>query len=462
MRGPDQPSLLVVFADQMRGRDMRCAGNYEVSTPALDALADEGVRVSHCYANTPVCTPNRGTMLTGLHPTEHGALGNDLPLRTGQPSIGSITHEHGYATGYIGKWHLDGVPRGRFTPPGPRRHGFDFWAAYNCRHDYFSPRYYRDTPELITPRGYEPVVQTDIALQFLEGLTGEQPFCLFLSWGPPHDPYDQVPHHYRDLYDPSSLTLPTNVVPDTGNPLAERWEIRRTIADYYAAITALDDQLDRLLAKLAALGRREDTIIVFTSDHGDMLWAHGWMKKQLPFEESVHIPLIVRWPDGLPAGATAEDLCSSVDLMPTLLSLAGLPLPPGLHGKDRTGVLRGQDAGPGDVVLANYVQLDESRRQDVPEWRGLRTSRWTYAETLGRRPWLLFDNHTDPWQQSNRVEDPACASDREDLCRRLSAQLEMTDDPFLSTESTIDHYGLRRLWREREEQHGATQHRGSP
>jgi arylsulfatase A-like enzyme len=441
---------LLVFADQLRGRDLGCMGNRQVATPELDRLAADGVLARRCYANTPVCTPNRGTLLTGRLPLTHGALGNDLPLRPDVPSIGVRAAEAGWRTGYVGKWHLDGIPREKFTPPGPRRAGFDFWAAYNCTHDYLHPRYYRDEPEVISVDGYEPVVQTDLALGFLDGLAADERFCLFLSWGPPHDPYDALPAEYRGRVDPDSVTLAPNVDLDTGNPLAARREIRRTIADYYAAIGALDEQFGRLMSRLDALGRRQDTIVVFTSDHGDMLWAHGWMKKQLPYEESAHVPLLVRWPAAIPAGTVRDAVVSTADLAPTIAAALGAARLDGADGRDVLPELTGSPTADDDAaLLANHLVLDEGLRQGVPEWRGLRTARHTYAERLGRVPWLLFDNEADPWQMRNLVDDPACGELQAEFAARLRARLDAVGDPFLDTEGMADHCGVRAEWDER-------------
>jgi len=444
------PSVLVVFADQLRGRDLGCMGNPQAPTPELDRLAAEGVLARRCYANTPVCTPNRGSLLTGRLPLTHGALGNDLPLRPDVPSIGVRARAAGCRTGYVGKWHLDGIPREKFTPPGPRRAGFDFWAAYNCTHDYLHPRYYRDEPEVISTPGYEPVVQTDLALEFLDGLAAEHRFCLCLSWGPPHDPYDALPEEYRGRVDPGSLALAPNVDADTDNPLAARWEIRRAIADYYAAIGALDEQFGRLMRRLDALGRRDDTIVVFTSDHGDMLWAHGWMKKQLPYEESAHVPLVVRWPAAIAAGVVSDAVVSTIDLAPTLAAALGAAPLEGADGRDVLAELTGSaPVGADAVLLANHLVLDEGLRQGVPEWRGLRTAGHTYAERVGRVPWLLFDNEADPWQMRNLVDDPASAELRIDFAARLRARLDAVGDPFLDTEGMADHCGVRAEWDER-------------
>src|SRR5579871_6360000 len=365
-----QPNLLFVFADQMRGMDMGCAGNPDVSTPAMDRMAAEGTRLSHCYATTPVCGPNRAILLTGTYSTTSGVIGNDLPLPLGIPTLGTIARENGYRTGYIGKWHLDGLPRTRFTPPGPRRHGFEFWAAYNCSHDYFHPRWYRDTPQLIEVEGYEPEAQTDLALQFLLEHASE-PFCLLLSWGPPHDPYDQVPASYQARYDPAKISLRPNVQTDIANPLAAGKECRQTLCRYYAAITALDEQLGRILDRLDDLGLADDTLVVFTSDHGDMLWSHGWMKKQSPYEEAVQVPLLIRWPGRIPACTTRDTLLGTVDVLPTLAGLLEWRHAANMEGTDLSGTLRGEPRAPAPsaLFLANYLSEDEGVQQQMPVWR---------------------------------------------------------------------------------------------
>ena len=185
---------------------MGCAGNPDVISPVMDQLAADGVYCENGIANTPVCCPNRGTLLTSTYPTCHNVQVNDMPVRTDLPSLGTVAKDNGYDTAYIGKWHLDGSPRTKFTPPGPRRLGFDDWAVYNCSHAYMDPKYYRNSPEVIREEGYEPEVQTNIALDYLESRKhNKTPFCMVVSWGPPHDPYDQVPQKYIDMYDPPKI-----------------------------------------------------------------------------------------------------------------------------------------------------------------------------------------------------------------------------------------------------------------
>lgn len=439
-----RPNLVFVFADQMRGMAMGCAGNPDVGTPTMDALARDGLRLTSCTATVPVCGPNRATLFTGLYPTRHRVLGNDFPLPTGLPSLGTIAGENGYRTGYIGKWHLDGVPRAKFTPPGPRRHGFGFWAAYNCSHAYFRPRYYRDMPEVIEVPGYEPEVQTGLAIDFLDQCADGEPFCLVLSWGPPHNPYPQVPEPYRARYDPAALSLRPNVETDTDNPLARGADCRRTIADYYAAITALDDQLARLLAALDERDLAKDTVVVFTSDHGDMLWSHGWMRKQAPYEESINVPFLLRWPGTVPRGSISETLLGTIDLLPTLIGLLGWESSVTFDGRDLSALLLGRtDQAPDSVLIGNCLSLNEARQQNMPEWRGLRTRRHTYTELPGRRPWLLFDNREDPYQLRNLVDSDEHRDLQGQLASTLSDWLERTGDPFLPGEEMVDAMGVR-------------------
>jgi arylsulfatase A-like enzyme len=446
-----RPNLLFVFADQMRGMDMGCAGNPDVLTPTMDRMAEQGTRLTHCYATTPVCGPNRAILQTGTFPTTNRVVGNDLPLPLGLPTLGVIAQENGYHTGYIGKWHLDGLPRSRFTPPGPRRHGFAFWAAYNCSHDYFHPRLYRDTPEVQEVAGYEPVVQTDLALQYLAAHRSE-PFCLLLSWGPPHDPYDQVPAEYEARYDPRTITLRLNVQEHIENPLAAGKTCRQTLCRYYAAITALDDQLARLLDGLEALGLADNTVVVFTSDHGDMLWSHGWMKKQSPYEEAVQVPFLIRWPGQIPAGRERETLLGTVDILPTLAGLLGWSDADGLEGADLSAALRGEVGAPApaSLLLANYLSEDEATSQQMPVWRAVRSAQYTYVELPERTPWMLFDNAADPFQKVNLIAQPESDPVRRRHREMLSDWLEKTRDPFLPAPQFLEQVGLRQAWADRE------------
>ncbi|MGB2820957.1 MAG: sulfatase, partial [Phycisphaerae bacterium] len=423
-------------------------------------LADEGTRFRRAFANCPVCTPSRATILTGRYPLSHRAVANDMPLPTDETTIAHVLRAAGYRTGYVGKWHLDGVPRDRFTPPGARRQGFDFWAVWNCSHDYFNGKVFRDRPEAVELGGYEPVGHTDLAIEFLRRRS-DRPFCLFVSWGPPHAPYEMVPEKYKALYDAGKIELRPNVRnrPPDGVKGSSSGVDRGAIAGYWAHITALDEQLARLLDVLDETARADDTIVVFTSDHGDMLWSQGMVKKEQPWEEAIRIPLLVRWPGRIPAGRECPELIGTVDFAPTLLGLIGLDAPTAMEGTDVSEVVLSEGAaGPDSVLLLEPVIVDQGAAQGVREWRGVRTRRHTYARWHDGRPWLLYDNEADPHQMSNLIGSPDHSAVRAELERQLDAHLAATGDRSLSWQETIGCLGLTDLWNERERH----MHRNAP
>lgn len=440
-KSPNRPNVLLVFADQMRGMAMGCMGDPNVKTPNLDRLAAEGILFTNAVANCPVCTPARGSLLTGQYPLVHRAVCNDLPIATELPTLATVLKHEGYATGYVGKWHLDGVPRDKFTPPGRRRLGFDYWRAWNCHHDYFHGKYYADTGEPIPLEGYEPAAQTDLAVEFMRKHR-DNPFLLCLSWGPPHDPYDRVPEEYRRQYSPDDLILRPNAADAD----------RRVLADYYAAVTALDDQIGRLVRALKELRLDENTLLVFTSDHGDMLGSHGRTHKEQPWEESLLIPLIMRWPARLGNGQVVDTLVGIVDLMPTLLGLAGIEAPKDLGGSDLSAPIRGElSQEPGSLFLQVIVPSNQARRNNTREWRGVRTKRYTYARHGDGETWVLYDNKADPYQQHNLAADKGAVRLRRELECELQGWLQKTGDRFLPWKDHIRELDLTETWNEREQ-----------
>ncbi len=434
---PARPNILLLVADQMRGSAMGIAGNRDVQTPHLDALGRDGVMFRRTYANVPVCCPARAILLTGTYPHVNGMIANDLRLRESEITIAEIFRDAGYRTGFVGKWHLDGgirVPG--FVPPGPRRQGFEFWAAYQCHHQHFRPWYFRDTPEMILIPKFEPEASCDFAEEFLREPAAGRPFFLTVQMGPPHNPYG-APEEYMSRYDPEKLTLPPNWQPNSGTRPggkvaggATKKRVpgasgaisvppggREEIAAYYAAITAIDDQVGRLMRVLEETGQAENTLIVFTSDHGDMLGSHGMRLKRKPHEESAGVPGLMRWLARIPGGRKVDTLFSHIDLPPTLLALAGLDVPSRMQGADLSRVALGQTAdGPSVVLLQMFVPF--AGDQVEKPWRGMITERYTYAR-FESEPWVLFDNHSDPSQMNNLATDPRHAA----LARRLEGQL---------------------------------------
>jgi len=446
-KGPGRkPNILFVFADQMGAHHMRCAGTPDIITPNLDRMSETGVFCTRHISNCPICSPNRATMLTGTYPTTHRLMFNDTQVRTDLPSIATLANENGYRTGYIGKWHMDAAPREAWIPPGPRRLGFNgFWAAYNCHHDYFDPKYYlNDSPDLVRRDGYEPEVQTELALEFLDGQkNAADPFLLVVSFGPPHNSYELVPKTYQDMYDVNRIRYRQNCREIPRESLDPAWFQPETTRDFYAMVTSLDDMMGRMLKKLDELKMADDTIVVFTADHGDMLWSQGLLYKCVPYEESIGIPLLIRYPRGLTVPRRVDAPIASVDLLPTLAGLAGWECPSPVEGANCSALLRGEAeaSGPESAFIAMYNRYLFRSDFPVPEWRGLRTKRYTYTETVDRKPWLVFDNQVDPFQMRNLAKDQTGAEARKELAGELHTRLERLGDPFLDQKGMKEYFG---------------------
>ncbi len=352
-----------MIPDQLRAEALGCMGDAQVRTPHLDGLARQGILLRNTLANTPVCCPARANLLTGKYAHKNGMIANDLHLRESETTLAEILAAQGYHTGFIGKWHLDGGPRlPGFVPPGPRRQGFRFWAANECSHTHFQPVFFHDTPEPITEKRFEAEVWTDQAIDFLRNV-GDDPFFLIVSMGPPHDPYG-APERYMKHHSASTVAPRPNWV--EGTPGAGRAEL----AAYAAAIEAVDEQVGRLLKTLDDLGRAERTIVLVTSDHGDMLGSHGQRLKRKPWEESIRVPGILRFPAQVAAHRVSEALFTHVDMAPTLLGLCGLAVPADMQGVDLSPLLRGESTkGPESAYFQIFVPFagDGTPRP----WRGV-------------------------------------------------------------------------------------------
>jgi arylsulfatase A-like enzyme len=420
-----KPNVVFVFADQWRAQATGYAGDPNVRTPHLDRLAAWSVNFSNAVSCCPVCSPYRASLLTGQYPLTHGVFLNDVPLRKEAASLAEAYRGAGYQTAYIGKWHLDGNQRSAFIPR-ERRQGFEFWKVLGCTHAYNNSFYYADEDVKLRWEGYDSIAQTREAQRYIRDHAGNSPFLLVLSWGPPHDPYETAPQKYRDLFKPESLALRPNV------PEQDRDKARRAAAGYYAHIAALDDCLGDLLETLRETGIERDTIFVFTSDHGDMLYSHGQTHKQRPYDESIRVPFLLRYPALLgEKAATIETPINAPDLMPTLLGLSGIPIPAAVEGKDFSGVLKGSPAPDNAALIACYAPFGQwTRARGGREYRGVRTRQYTYVRDLNG-PWLLYDNQNDPHQLDNLCNKPEHAALQTQMETLLSDQLKRRKDQFL-------------------------------
>jgi arylsulfatase A-like enzyme len=439
-----QPNVLFIITDQQRSTALGCAGVEAVQTPHLDGLAAQGTRFTNALSNTPACSPARATLLTGKHVLSHGLVQNDISIGADHRTIGQAFRDAGYHCGYIGKLHVDGRGRGAYIPPGPRRLGFDdYWAGVECNHRYLAGYHYDEaTQEPVWFDGYEPDGQTDLAVNYLDDRRDQDaPFYLTVSWGPPHCPYMDVPDWAKDMYVPEDIPLMPNAVDatvrdftsaDPATPAdltreAHDLRKRQIIAGYYAHMTAMDACVGRLLAALEQNGQADNTIVVFTSDHGDMLFSQnrGWKCK--PWRESVGIPLIVRWPGHVPAGRVTNGPISLVDYFPTLASMAAVDVPDEVEGADLSAFVRGDETAAPESAFINFPCMNG--QWTVPAWRGVVTRQHTYAASPDGA-WLLYDDQADPFQAHNLVDDESVAATREQLESLLQSWLDRTGDDF--------------------------------
>jgi len=444
------PNIVYIFADQMRAQVLGCYGNRTVPTPNIDAMAAAGTVFDNAISTWPVCSPYRAMLLTGRHPMANGTVTNDTGMRDNLPTIATVTKAQGYATGYIGKWHLE-WNRDPFVPKA-RRQGFDYWAVNNCTHQYIDHFYCTDTPEKIRFKGYDAHVQTDLAADYIRK-NASKPFCLFMSWGPPHDPYNKVPASYKERIPIETIGLRPNVTErdvvdhliglDNADPKLEaRRKQRRSLLEndtllkkqcihgYYAHTTALDDCIGTIRTALRDAGVADNTILVFSSDHGDMLGSHRMAIKQMPHEESINVPFVVEYPGVVPGGRRTNALLAPVDVMPTLLALAGLTCPD-IDGKDASDAARGLASDQQDAVLIMKMLPGGGPyvANAVTPWRGVRTKRYTYANLLDHGPWLLYDNQEDPYQLNNLINKPEHARLQAKLEARMRELMKEAGDP---------------------------------
>ena len=405
-----RPNIVFVFADQMRADAMGCMGNKQVSTPHLDKLASDGVLVTNAISAQPVCTPYRAQLLTGRYGHSTGVIHNDIRLPDSEVVISELMKRQGYATGYIGKWHLSGD---RMDPiDAKNRRGWDYWAVRNCSHEHFIPEYcLNDSRELVRVPGWEPDVQTELAVEFINKCK-QVPFCLFLSFGPPHYPY-KAPANYVELYKGMKLTERPNV-PDN---------FTEKLLQYYAMTTSLDTCVGRISAALSEAGVSDDTIFIFTSDHGDMLGSQGHgFGKQRPWEESIHIPFILRYPRKVKAGQRRDWIISSVDVMPTLLGFCGISIPENVQGLDYSATITGDSKAERNAAFLFLVQY-KNAEGTTTDWRGIRTKDWTYAYHFAG-DWVMYDLRNDPYQLKNLIDDPEFADRKKELRHQLDSMRE--------------------------------------
>lgn len=449
-RSGKRPNLVFVFPDQWRGQALGFLNEDPVLTPHLDRFAQESLVLTQTVANYPLCSPYRGMLMTGMYSNANKVTGNcradraqyDVELQETDVCWSDVLDEQGYSLGYIGKWHLD-APREPFIEANPkwntwcppeRRHGFDYWYSYGTYNDHNRPMYWetnagRDEYHFVDQ--WSAAHEADKAIDYINNKGGglrdsEQPFALVVSMNPPHPPYHLYPEEHRDPYADKSLDdllVRPNVSPE--HPKA-----KENTRDYFASITGVDEQFGRIVDAIDAAGLKEDTIVVFTSDHGDCLGTHGQVSKNNPFEESMRVPLIVRWPGKIKAESD-DLLLSTPDLYPTLLDLMGFgdEVPQSVHGDSHAGILLGK----GGERPSSQLYLRMASNQPDRGARGVRTSRYKLILETRESDSLkqtLYDLKVDPYELKNIAENnPKIVADL--VASELKPWLQKTEDPWI-------------------------------
>jgi len=418
------PNILYLIADQWRASATGYAGDPNVKTPNLDRLAKEAQNFCNAVSVVPVCTPHRAALLTGRFPTSTGMFLNDAHLPDEELCMAEILGAVGYTTGYIGKWHLDGHGRQGFVAP-ERRQGWQYWKAAECDHNYNHSHYYTGNSDVKRYwEGYDAFAQTKDAQQYLrDNVTNGQPFVLMVAYGVPHFPHKTAPEKFKAMYPPEKIQLPPNV------PLALQARARQEAQGYYAHCTALDQCIGDLLETLAATGLASNTIVVFSSDHGEMLGSQGVAptQKQVAWNESARVPFLMRVPGIAPRPVTTP--ITTPDILPTLLALAGVTIPKTVEGEDLSASLR---AGRDEDRAALYMCVSPFAKvppEKLREYRAIRTSRYTYVRGL-QGPWVLYDDQQDAYQTNNLIGKAEFTSLTRDLDGRLQAELKRIGDDF--------------------------------
>ena len=459
------PNVVILIADQLRFQSCGFSDPRAI-TPNIDGLAKQGVLFRNFVSSSPVCSAFRASLLTGKYASSTGVVVNEMRMNPNHDSFGHVLKAAGYRTDFIGKWHLWSHTAGghagaanNLVPPGPYRMGFDdFWAVYNFGHDNYHYAYWQDTPEEITGTVFKPVFDSDMAIQQIRhhATTGE-PFAMVVAYSPPHDPWDVgncPPAWYAKFKNvPFALPETWQEEPDPymdrntdKQAWLKRWkpQLPDMMRVYYAMTAGLDEQIGRVLAALKETGMDDHTIVLFMSDHGEMFGAHGRVFKMTFYEESVRVPMIIRWPGHIPAGSVSDACMASPDIMPTLLGLCGRKIPAAVEGMDLSAIACGQPGAEPEFALLQGMG-HTFQWLDGFEWRGLRDRQFTYARYLKDGKELLFDHKNDPLQRHDLARDPAHADTLADLRRKLNDKLAAIHDEFKPCKWYRDHWTQDRI-----------------
>lgn len=479
----NQPNILFIMTDQQKATASHLYGNPCCETPALQRLADQGVLYENAITPHPLCVPARISLWTGQYPHQHGGRRNETLMPPGRPHAFRLWKDAGYTTGLIGKNHCFVHPDDlalfdvwceishNGLPADPTTRGMEWFrplagihAAHELRRTMVpqNPRFGYAVSDFPL-EDYGTGLIAGQTVRFLEQ-QGQQPFALWVSFPDPHEPW-VVPRAYAERFPPDKLQLPPQRADEFADPRApernrvlyqmlgygnDRLEdVYGLFGAYYGMVQFIDDAVEQILAALEQLGLQENTIVVFCSDHGDFMGEHGMQCKGGVFYDCLtRVPLILSWPGQLPTGVRDTSMASLIDIVPTLLTLQGLPIPRAMQGQPLPTVTA---AAPRDAAFAEYgaggppCRLADLAQLPPPYGRDtlIHTLRWREAEgrrkMVRTRQWKyihdpmgdhdeLYDLRNDPWELVNVVDEPAHGEVLADLRLRLADWAIQTED----------------------------------
>jgi len=439
------PNILIIQTDEHHFQTLGCYGGQIVQTPHIDRLASEGALCTSFYATTPVCSPSRAALLTGLYPQHNRVAQNNVPLPSGTSTLGSILQQRGYRTGYIGKWHLDGDGKPQWAPS--RSFGFEdrrfmfnrgHWkkivlndgrSAVGALNRKGEPSYELDDADEKT---FATDFLTDRALEFM-GQKEDRPFFLMLSFPDPHGP-NSVRKPYDTLFDDVTIPIPDTIrKPDSQIPAWAPSDakitvatLRRLMPKYFGMVKCIDDNVGRILHLLEQTGALNQTLIVFTSDHGDLCGEHGRLNKGNPYEGSARIPFLMRYPSEIPFNTRIGIALSCVDFLPTLNGVLDLQISEVFNGRDASQWFRGNPP-------PSWNDITFLRSSRGGNWLCAVSDRYKLVVSSGERPWLM-DLQADPTEALNHASDPQKAEVLQSMARALKAYAIEEKDPLLNAE----------------------------
>ena len=464
-----QPNILFIMSDDHASHAMSCYGSRINHTPNLDRIAEEGVRLDNCFCTNSICTPSRASILTGTYNHINGVTTLATPMDNSLQTFPKLLQQAGYRTAVFGKWHLG-------TGPNHCPTGFDDWAVLPGQGFYHNPEFIHKGPDggtRQTHRGYVTDIITDMCLDWLQERDSDQPFCMLYHHKAPHRPWFPDEKH-ADMFLGEDVPEPPTLYDDYSNRASaaeaaemrvgrdnrERdlnseiqqnlpenelraWAYQRYIKDYLRVVASIDDNVGRVLDYLEEHSLADNTIVVYTSDQGFFLGDHGWYDKRFFYEESLRMPMVVRYPAEIPAGTVNDDITLNIDFPSLFLDYAGAGQPEKMQGRSFRPNLQGHT--PEDWREAMYYRYwMHKAHHNVYAHYGIRTKRhkiiYYYNDALGQPgavdetyepEWELFDLQEDPREMCSVYHDPEYAEVVEELTEQMHRlQSEVGDEPY--------------------------------